>query len=229
MVFKEKQEQPDYLAGSIDFLGCKIDLSQKPFIPRIETEFWVKKAQNRLKDNKKDKIYCLDLFSGSGCIGISILKKIKNSCCDFGEVDNNFLKQIEINLARNKIDKERRNIIKTNVFSDIKKKYDCIFANPPYVAEDRVDEVEESVKKYEPNKALFAGKDGMFFIRKFLEQFENFLNDGGMIFMEFDPKQREVIESLLNTKKGIKFEFWEDQFKKTRIVFIKKQAQNSPC
>ncbi|MDP2821023.1 MAG: HemK family protein methyltransferase [bacterium] len=226
MVFKEKQEQPDYLVGSVDFLGSKIDLSQKPFIPRSETEFWVEKSLDKLQDIKKDKIYCLDLFSGSGCIGISVLKKIKNSCCDFGEVDKNFLKQIEINLAGNKISGERRKIIKTNIFSGVKKKYDCIFANPPYVAENRIDEVEESVKMYEPNKALFAGEDGMFFIRKFLKEFENYLNDEGMVFMEFDPDQKKEIEDLLKAKKGIKFEFWEDQFKKFRTVFIKKQAQN---
>jgi release factor glutamine methyltransferase len=226
MIFKEKQEQSNYLVGSIDFLDCKIDLSQKPFIPRPETEFWVKKSLNKLKDIKKDKIYCLDLFSGSGCIGVSVLKKIKNSFCDFGENDKNFLKQIEINLTGNKISGNRKKIIKTDVFSEIKNKYDCIFANPPYVAEDRVDEVDDLVKEHEPNKALFAGKDGMFFIRKFLEEFENYLNEGGMVFMEFDSDQKQEIEKILKNKKGIEFEFWQDQFEKFRTVFIKKQTQN---
>jgi release factor glutamine methyltransferase len=228
MDFKEKGIHPDYSKGSIDFLDCKIDLSERPFIPRPETEFWVKKSLNELKGIKKDKIYCLDLFSGSGCIGISVLKKIENSCCDFGEVDKEFLKQIQKNLNGNKIGEKRRNIIETNVFSNIKNKYDCIFANPPYVAEDRISEVEDSVKENEPKGALFAGKNGMFFIRKFLEKFENYLKDDGVVFMEFDSGQKEEIEDLLKTKKGIKYEFWTDQFGKFRTVFIKKQAQNSP-
>ena len=63
--------------------------------------------------------------------------------------------------------------------------------------------------------ALFAGKDGMFWIEKFLKEVKKHLNKKGVIYMEFDPFQKEKIEKILK-KEGFKFQFRKDQFKKYR-------------
>jgi len=220
-MFSKKDDQEDYIIGYINFLNCKIDLSKRPFIPRPETEFWISKVLDLLRKKEKKDIYCLDLFSGSGCIGISILKNLENTYCVFGEISDCFLEQIKINLIGNKINKKKYRIIKTDIFSNIENKFDCIFANPPYVAEERVEEVDEKVKKYEPNIALFGGRDGMFFIKKFLEKFRNYLKKGGLVFMEIDPDQKNSIQSFLKRQGNLNFEFWKDQFNKDRVVVIK--------
>lgn len=223
-----------YKSGFKDFLGCKIDLSQKPLIPREETEDWVNAAIGEIKKSLEQKIHCLDLFSGSGCVGIAVLKKISNAVCDFGEIDDNFLKQIQINLDLNEIDLSRYKIIKTNVFSNIADKYDFILANPPYVAEERMDEIGEDVKKYEPMIALMGGEYGMDFIKMFLENAAGHLNEKGIAYMEIDPQQKELIEKIINnppslqesyggqSKKYSSYEFLKDQFGKIRVIKIKK-------
>ena len=214
----------------IKFLNCKIDLTRKVFQPRIETEFWVKKAirdVRMLEGSKVGMLRVLDLFAGTGCIGIAILKNIKNSKVDFADMSKKAIEQIKINLKlnlprselfllRSKIPKNRYEIYKSNLFEKLKnKKYDLIFANPPYVALDRISEVQKEVLEKEPSQALFAGRNGMYWIEKFLKEVKNYLKPGGVFYLEFDPKQKEKIKEILK-KQGFKFSFHKDQFQKFR-------------
>lgn len=207
----------DYKKGSKFFLGAKIDLSKKPFIPREETEYWVSLAIKEIKESA----VCLDLFSGSGCIGIAILKNINNSYCDFGEKEEIFRDQIKINLELNNIEESRYSIIETEAFSNIEKQYDYILANPPYVALNRIKEVGEDVLEFEPHCALFSGNDGLDAIKEFLLKARNYLKDNGVIYMEFDEKQLNEIEDIVKINYS-KYEFFKDQFNKYRFIRLEK-------
>lgn len=213
----------EYLRGFKKFLNCEIDLSKKVFIPRIETEFWVKRAINELKIGKRWKIEVLDIFAGSGCIGIALLKNIKNCQVDFVDIDKRAIEQIKINLKLNKILPKRYKIYQSNLFEKLKnKKYHFIFANPPYVAKERLKEVQSSVLKYEPKKAILAGKKGLFYIRKFLKKARRFLKKRGIIFLEFDPLQKNEIEEILKKEGYRNFSFFKDQFRTYRFLRAEK-------
>ncbi len=200
--------------NSVKFLNCRLDLRKKVLVPRIETEFWVKQIMPELK------ISILDIFAGSGCIGIAVLKNIKNSRVDFADIDKSAIEQIKINLKLNKIPKNRYKICQSNLFEKIKNKYNYILANPPYVARERIKEVAPEVLKFEPEIALFSGKKGLFLIKKFLKQEKNYLNNNGVIFMEFDPLQKEDIKKMLEKFGYKKYKFFKDQFNKYRFVKI---------
>ncbi len=202
-------------------LNCKIDVSKKVFEPRQETEFWVGSTIKELLF-REGRINCLDIFSGSGCIGIAILKNIRDAIVDFADISDDALEQIEINLKINKISPQRYEIIKSDIFDNLKRrKYDFIFANPPYVASDRASEVQKEVLERDPHLALFAGRDGLDIIKGFLSEVKGHLKPGGKVFMEFDPKQKERIKEILNEYE-LSVSFYKDQFHKYRWLTASK-------
>ena len=213
-------EPLDYVIGFTEFLGCKIDLSKKSFIPRPETEYWVEKAISEFKNNKKS-LKILDIFAGSGCIGVALLFNVYCATVHFAEKDKKALEQIKINLKLNKIKSNRYKIIQSDVFGSVRGKYDYIFANPPYAAKTRSDEIEKSVLSFEPHMALFGGNNGFFYIKKFLRGAGEHLNPGGTIFMEFDPPQKKEIEKLADKYGYVSWGFYKDQHGKSRWIMVK--------
>jgi len=216
----------EYKRGFKRFLGCKIDLSLKPMIPRPETEFWLKKAIKQIKSQKSKvkNLNILDIFAGSGCIGIAVLKHIKNAKVDFAEINKKFLKQIKINLKLNKISPKKYRLIHSDIFSKFTSfkdvNYDYIFANPPYVGLNKRHLVQESVLDWEPLMAIFGGEDGLLYIRRFLKDAKKYLKKNGKIYLEFDHLRKRETEELLKQLKYKKFKFYKDQFKKWRWVVI---------
>ncbi|MGC9031528.1 MAG: HemK family protein methyltransferase [Minisyncoccia bacterium] len=207
------------------FLNTTIDLSEKVFIPETETKFWTKKAILLMKSKKfknKKVLDILDIFSGSGFIGIAILVNVKNTKVTFSDVDENSIKQIKINLKLNKISPQRYKILKSDIFSSFpkNKKYDFILANPPYVALKYAWQVQKSVLKKDPFISLFSGKDGLNHIRVFLSRVKKFLKNGGFCFMEFDPRQKKEIRKILQKEK-LKYIIKKDQYDLNRYVIIK--------
>lgn len=214
----KKGEPLDFVIGWMPFLKCRIDLRYTPLIPRPETEYWTEQAIKAIKRKKGAKV--LDIFSGSGAIGIAVLKHIKFANADFGEYVPILVKQIKLNLHLNKIPAKRYKVYHSDVLKSIKGRYDFILANPPYIPLARKNKVHPSVVGYEKHSSLWGGKDGLFFIKKFLAGAKNHLNPGGEIWMEFDSPEKEKIAKIC-AKLGYDFLPQKDQYKKWRYAIIR--------
>lgn len=235
----KKGELIDYVIGWKPFLNCKIDLRYRPLIPRSETEYWTEQAITKIKNYAasaveaslahsgresgiKKIVRVLDIFAGSGCVGIAVLKNVKNAGVDFGEIDKRLIQQIKLNLKINKVLPYRYRVFHSNVLKNIgMTNYDFILANPPYIATSDMKQVARSVLKYEPKRALFGGRDGLDIVKEFLKDAPRCLKPHGQIWMEFNPRQKNSIRALAKKLGYGKIEFQKDQYNRWRYVILR--------
>ncbi len=202
----------------------KIKNNLKVFRPRIETKFWIKKSVPFIKKSFKGKVKVLDIFTGTGFLGLVVLKEIPHSHVTFVDISKKAILQTKENLKANNFSSKRWKVIKSDLFKEIKGKWHVVLANPPYVAAERKKEVDPETLKNDPKKALFAGPKGLKIIKKFLKQAPKYLEKGGVVLMEFDPNQKKEIKKL--AEENFKIHFKKDQFQKTRYVLLKNAKRN---
>lgn len=195
-----------YLIGYVDFYGYKINVNEDVLIPRYETEYLIEKVINVSKKMFNDKINILDIGTGSGAISI-VLKNELNSnvtACDISE------KVLNTAINNAKINNSNINFIKSDIFSNVNSKFDIIISNPPYISSDEV--IMDSVKKYEPNLALYASNDGLYFYEEILKDAKKYLNDKFIIAFEIgwwqgnficDIAKRYFNDSIIRIEKDL--------------------------
>jgi release factor glutamine methyltransferase len=163
-------------------------LDSHPLIPRTETEWWVEKVVQSTELRVEREIRVLDLFAGSGCVGLAILKHIPNAHVTFGEFNAKHLPTIEKNIKENGFDPRRAEVLQTDVWSAVHGTFDVILANPPYLSRARLDRIEASVLDHEPVDALFAEDDGFALIDATIAGLPTHLVSGGAAWIEHEPE-----------------------------------------
>jgi release factor-specific protein-(glutamine-N5) methyltransferase len=204
-----------YVIGWTPFLGCHIDLSFKPLIPRPETELWVEKVIQEVEE-KQAPLRVLDLCCGSGCIGIAVAKHLPQSMIDFVDINPSAIEQTEINIGKNAIEEQRTKTYLSDLFSDVPKvEYDLILANPPYV--DPFGEFSHDLR-FEPEQSLFAQKNGLALIERIISDSKKYLKMGGKLVLEFGKGQESEVERMLKEEGWKQCIFGKDQYDVVRYV-----------
>jgi len=155
-----------------------------------DDSYLLEKQVKKLAKNKS----VLDMGSGSG---IQALSAFHSDAKDVTAVDIDSASLLHLKkIAKdNKNNKHKIKVIKSNLFSNIKSKFDLIIFNPPYLPLD-VNEDKESAL------ATTGGKKGDEIIIKFLSQSINHLNNNGTILLLLSSlTPRDKILSLLSKNK----------------------------
>lgn len=171
-----------YILGYKYFYGLNFKVNKNVLIPRPETELLIDSIQ-------RPTLKILDIGTGSGCIAISLGKKLKNA-----QIIATDISQLALNMAKKNAKLNNvKNIkfIKSNLFKNIKdRNFDAIIANLPYVKKSWND---KSIK-YEPKCALYSGKLGLNHYFRLLEQIKKYEINTKYIFLEIDPEQVEKLK-----------------------------------
>lgn len=212
----------EYLMGEVTFCGASVDLSLRPMIPRYETEFWVRHALEIIKDGPSFyTLRVLDLFSGSGNVGLAVLKNIPEASVDFVEVNPKLNEQIEISVAKNNIKRTRVRVLTGDTWEGALGTYDYIFAVPPYVPRHMMEEVMKELTAEDP-LSFFDKDDGFYYHKEIMIHGHQFLKDGGALLLEFDITQREEIERLAQEFGWENYTFLEDPYEHECVIVLQK-------
>lgn len=217
----ENGEPIEYVLGRTEFLGCTIDLSHRPMIPRPETAFWVSRAIDELK-RRAEPLRIADTFSGAGNVGTAILSHLPNARVDLSEFDAALLPQIEKNLATNRIDPSRARVVRGDILEGLVGPYDAIFAVPPYVPDAALPDLDPEMIRFEPHLAFFGGEDGHRFHRALIGGAWDLLAPGGTLYMEADMDHEPAIRAMLPGTRWSAIEFWPDPYGATPNVVLRK-------
>ena len=188
------------ILGYTEFYGNRFFVDENVLIPRPETEELLELAISKIK-NLKSKIQnlkLLDVGTGSGIIPITLKKHFPDA-----EISAMDISEKALEIAQKNADFHQTEIkfLQADYLNtDLTEKYDVIISNPPYIGIDENTEIEDSVKGFEPNIALFSPtQDALIFYRKITKDCENHLNKNGLFFLEINQKLgNETLELFKN-------------------------------
>lgn len=204
-----------YIIGNVNFYGNIINVNKNVLIPRFETELLVDKTIKYIKTNFKSQVDILDIATGSGCIAITLKKEI-NSTVDASDISKEALKVAQENAIKNQVE---INFINSDMLDNITKKYDIIISNPPYLTKE--DDIMDIVKNNEPEIALYAKDNGLYYYDVILKNIKKNLKNKFIIAFEIGYTQGETIKKLaLKYLNNIDIKIEKDYNNKDRFVFI---------
>ena len=208
-------EPVQYIVGSVSFYGNIIDVDKRVLIPRFETEELVENTVKYIKKYNYQSI--VDIGTGSGCIAITLKKFFPSVLVDAVDISLDALELAKTNAEKNNVS---INFYNGNLFEPLNRKYDVIISNPPYIAYD--EEIMDIVKNNEPNLALYAPNEGLYFYEEILKNVYKYINNSGLIAFEIGYNQGEKIRKLSGKYlKKYDFEIKKDMTGKDRMVFIR--------
>ncbi len=204
-----------YVIGNVDFYGNEIMVNENVLIPRFETELLVEKTVRYIKKYFNNKIDVLDIGTGSGAIAIT-LKKMIDCKLDAIDISEKALLVARKNSKNNDTD---INFFVSDVFYNVKSKYDVIISNPPYIGEN--EDIMDIVYNNEPHIALYAPLDGLYFYDKIIRECASYLKDRFLLAFEIGYMQGEKIKNIAyKYLKDVYVSIEKDYSGKDRFVFI---------
>lgn len=215
----KRYEPIQYILGAAEFDGMRLVVDARALIPRPETAELV----SLVAESVAPDAAVLDIGTGSGCIAVSLAKRLPQAKISAYDVSPEALTLAAEN-ARNQnvtIDFRQMDILH-EVPADAPM-FDAIVSNPPYVTDSERASMEANVLDYEPALALFVPDDDpLLFYRAIADFAWTHLSIGGRLFFEINHRFGAATAALLQSKGFDKVSVLRDTFGKERFVVARK-------
>lgn len=190
-------EPVQYVLGRWAFRSLDLLVDRRVLIPRPETEVVAGLALAELDRARPAataegrSLRAVDLGTGSGAIGLTLASERERVDVWLTDRSTDALAVARANLAGIGRAATRVTVLEGAWFDalpdDLQGSFDVIVSNPPYVATD--EEVDASVRDWEPEAALFSGTDGLDDLRVIVADAPRWSTPHGSLVLELDPRQ----------------------------------------
>ena len=185
-----------YLTGTREFWGLPLRVTPDVLIPRPETETLVELALARLPIDRDLRV--LDLGTGSGAIALAIAHERPRAQVLATDVSSDVLDVARGNAGALGLDNVE--FTQSDWYAHVPlhwkgRRFDLIASNPPYIAAADP-HLEQGDVRFEPDRSLTPGGDGLGAIRSIVAGAAERLVSGGTLAVEHGYDQSDALRTL---------------------------------
>lgn len=216
MVKRRSDGEPvAYITGRRAFWDIELHVGPGVLVPRPDSEVLIASAIEHF-DGGPGPRRILDLGTGPGTLLLAALDVWPDATGLGVDVSRQALSYASANARRLRFE-PRVKLMQGNWASGLVEKFDLILCNPPYIAEGA--ELGPGVREYEPDEALFAGREGLDAYRELAPQLPRLLSGGGLAAIEIAPDQGEAVTRLL-VRDGLQARQADDLAGRPRAILL---------
>lgn len=213
-----QHEPVQYILNESWFCGLRFYVDKNVLVPRPETEELVEWVVSNCKF-PVDQLRILDIGSGSGCISVSLKRRIRRAevwGCDVSDAALAVAKKNAESLGTD-VNFVQLDFLDSTTWQALPS-FDIIISNPPYIpAKDKKD-MQPNVLLHEPATALFVpDNDPLVFYKAIAEFGKTHLNKAGSVFTEIHESLGERTLEIFKSA-GYKSELKKDMQQKDRMI-----------
>ncbi len=202
---RHRGEPIAYILGKREFYGLEFQVTRAVLIPRPETELLVDLALARIPEQAALRV--LDLGTGSGAIAVALAKARPQARLTAVELDYAALSVARANAKQHAVSVR---FFCGDWFGALQaERFDLIVSNPPYVAAGDA-HLELGDVRFEPQRALVGGADGLACIRAIVGKAGAHLNQGAWLLFEHGYDQAAACRALLEAEGYGEVQSWPD-------------------
>lgn len=217
-------EPAAYAAGTAAFRTLDLVVDHRVLIPRPETEglvdgvlAWISK-----RGVGRRALRVADVGTGSGCIALNLAVE----CATVAEIVATDRSRPALAVAAmNRVRIGPRipvSLVCGDLLTMVRRAgaFDVIVSNPPYLTAAEFDQLDLSVRGYEPRAALVGGVDGLAHLRALVRGAAACLVGGGLLALEVDSRRAGAVLALAEQLGGWgEVQVHDDVFGRPRYLF----------
>ena len=219
---RAKREPLQHLLGTVEFHGLNFTTDGRALIPRPETEELVERLLQAAKAPAAPPKRVLDMGTGSGIIGLSLVNKWPEAQVTLVDVSPDALSLAKQNAESNASDASRITFVASNLWENLgDQQFDLVVANLPYIPAADIPTLSPEVQR-DPVLALDGGAVGTELIVRFLQGLPAHLASGGRVALEIGMGQGAELCSVLTGLGFLNATASQDYSERERFVFADK-------